>query len=86
MEHLHYVHERQPLWHWLNNPVLAEGVLLAFPWNWTRGQTLTRRPENLHQQAAAQFRSNQGPSLIPVPTGTPHKEYSLGNCGWATTK
>jgi hypothetical protein len=49
-------------------------VLLAFPWNWVWGQTLSRRPEQ-PVPASSAIASHPAPSLIPltVPAGTPLK-------------
>jgi hypothetical protein len=49
-------------------------VLLLFTWNWTWGQTLTRRPERT-APAGSNARPSPQPALIPlsVPAGTPLK-------------
>ena len=55
--------------------LLHWGVLLAFPWNCSGGQTLTRRPEQPAPASSSAIPSQPAPSLIPltVPTGTPLK-------------
>jgi hypothetical protein len=55
--------------------LLLWAVLLAFPWNWAWGQTLTRRPEQPAPASSSAIPSQPSPSLIPltVPTGTPLK-------------
>jgi hypothetical protein len=55
--------------------LLLWSVLLAFPWNWAWGQTLTRRPEQPAPASSSAIPSQPAPSLIPltVPTGTPLK-------------
>src|SRR5205814_7481362 len=56
-------------------PLLLWIVLLAHPWNWAWGQTLTRRPERPTPASSSASRSQPAPTLIPlsVPTGTPLK-------------
>jgi hypothetical protein len=55
--------------------LLLWAVLLAFPWSWAWGQTLTRRPEQSEPASSSAIPSQPAPSLIPltVPTGTPLK-------------
>jgi hypothetical protein len=55
--------------------LLHWAVVLAFPWNWVWGQTLTRRPEQPAPASSCAISSQPAPSLIPltVPTGTPLK-------------
>jgi hypothetical protein len=55
--------------------LLFWAVLLAFPWSWAWGQTLTRRPEQPAPANNSAIPSQPTPSLIPltVPTGTPLK-------------
>jgi hypothetical protein len=55
--------------------LLLWAVLLACPWSWAGGQTLTRRPEQPAPANSPAIPSQPAPSLIPltVPTGTPLK-------------
>src|SRR3981189_2859136 len=55
--------------------LLHWSILLAFPWNWAGGQTLSRRPEQPAPARSSAISSQRAPSLIPltVPTGTPLK-------------